>query len=311
MTIKVTLLEMMRIEDHRLRALDWENGVSSIEVQEMSRSDKHVASLEDTLDNKNEEIVSKIPQIFLDTNVVNIASGIVDPFFLSLMINGKILKNCMIDYGASNTVMLVEIMKSLGLKVDTPHGRCQAMDSREVPVTGTIKVFPYKLVAYLDKQLTMSVLVVDIPPQYGMLLSRRWSSSMGGSIQCDLYFSTFDIGGESVKVSRETRTPHMIEEIENDNMNCFVDIDIGSFQVQEKELQEGSKPIPLVNDENNMVEGNVFWTLYFDRESSKEGAGVGVLLISPSGKTFKFPFTLMFPCTNNVAEYEALLIGLR
>ena len=114
--------------------------------------------------------------------MVNSASGTVNPFFLSLMINGKTLKSCMIDSGASNTVMPTDIMKSLGLKVDTPHGRCQAMDSREVPVIGTIKALPYKLAAYPDKQLTMSVLVVDIPPQYGMLLSRRWSASMGGSI---------------------------------------------------------------------------------------------------------------------------------
>lgn len=277
----------------------------------MNRGDKNVASLDDTPNSKNEEIISKIPQIFLNANVVNGALGIVDPFFLSLMINGKLLKNCMIDSGASNTVMPAKIMKSLGIKVDTPHGRCQAMDSREVPVIGTIKAFPYKLAAFPDKQLTMSVLVVDIPPQHGMLLSRKWSASMGGSIQCDLSFATFNIEGDSVKVSREARTPHMIEEDEDDNMNCFVDTNIGSFQVQEKEVQEKVKLVLLVDDENNMVGGNVLWTLYFDGASSKEGARAGVLLISPSGKTFKFYFTLLFLYTNNVAEYEALLIGLR
>lgn len=52
----------------------------------------------------------------------------------------------------------------MGLKVDTPHGRCQTMDSREVPVIGTIKALPYRLVSYPNKQLTMSDLVVDIPP---------------------------------------------------------------------------------------------------------------------------------------------------
>ena len=41
----------------------------------------------------------------------------------------------------------------------------------------------------------MSVLVVDIPPEYGMLLSRKWSAVMGGSLQCDLSFATFNIDG--------------------------------------------------------------------------------------------------------------------
>lgn len=74
MTIKVPLLEMMRIEEHRLKTLEWVNGFSSIEVQEIRKDDKHIASLEDTHETKNEEIISQIPQIFLDTNVVNSAS---------------------------------------------------------------------------------------------------------------------------------------------------------------------------------------------------------------------------------------------
>ena len=65
------------------------------------------------------------------------------------------------------------------------------MDSREVSVIGTINALPYKLAAYPNADLTMIVLVVDIPPRYGMLLSRQWSVVMGGSLQCDLSFATF------------------------------------------------------------------------------------------------------------------------
>ena len=48
----------------------------------------------------------------------------IDPFLLSLVVNGKTLKNCMIDSGASNTVIPMKVMESLGLKVDTKQGRC-------------------------------------------------------------------------------------------------------------------------------------------------------------------------------------------
>src|SRR5271156_4323021 len=50
--------------------------------------------------------------------------------------------------------------------------------------------------------------------------------------------------------------------------------------------------------------------MYFDGACSKEGSGAGVWFVSPSGITFKYSFLLSFQCTNNTAEYEALLLGL-
>ena len=97
----------------------------------------------------------------------------------------------MIDSGASNTIMPFEIMKGLGLNVDTTQWRCCVMKKREVVVIGTINAFPYKLTTYHDKELTMSVLVIDIWPKYGILLCRKWSVTMLGSIQCDLSHATF------------------------------------------------------------------------------------------------------------------------
>ena len=109
----------------------------------------------------------------------------------------------MIDLGASNTIMPFKVMEALGLKVDTKKGRCRGMDAREVPVIGTINAFSFKLAAY--PELTMSVLVVDTPPHYGMLLSRKWNAVMQGSLQCDLSYETFHIGDRAVRVDREPR----------------------------------------------------------------------------------------------------------
>ena len=41
------------------------------------------------------------------------------------------------------------------------------------------------------------------------------------------------------------------------------------------------------------------------------GAGAGVVLISPEGGKFRYAVRLHFPVSNNVAEYEALISGLR
>ena len=51
--------------------------------------------------------------------------------------------------------------------------------------------------------------------------------------------------------------------------------------------------------------------MFFDGSHSKEGSGVGVVIISPSNKTFPFSFKLEFSATNNVIEYEALILGLK
>jgi hypothetical protein len=52
------------------------------------------------------------------------------------------------------------------------------------------------------------------------------------------------------------------------------------------------------------------WTLFFDSSSRKQGAGVGVLLLSPHGDQFKYMVHLDFKATNNMADYETLLFGL-
>ena len=51
--------------------------------------------------------------------------------------------------------------------------------------------------------------------------------------------------------------------------------------------------------------------MYFDGSSSKEGVGAGNVLISPCGEVINLMYKLEFVTTNNTAEYEALILGLR
>jgi ribonuclease HI len=52
-------------------------------------------------------------------------------------------------------------------------------------------------------------------------------------------------------------------------------------------------------------------TMYFNGSLMKTGAGAGLLFISPLGKHVRYVLRLHFPASNNVAEYEALVNGLR
>jgi ribonuclease HI len=50
--------------------------------------------------------------------------------------------------------------------------------------------------------------------------------------------------------------------------------------------------------------------MYFDGSVMKEGAGVGLVFISPLGVRMEYMVRLHFPASDNAAEYEALINGL-
>ena len=51
--------------------------------------------------------------------------------------------------------------------------------------------------------------------------------------------------------------------------------------------------------------------MYFDGSLKLDGGSAGVLFISPKGEQLKYVFQILFKVSNNEAEYEALLHGLR
>lgn len=52
------------------------------------------------------------------------------------------------------------------------------------------------------------------------------------------------------------------------------------------------------------------WRMYFDEASNVIGNGVGAVIIFPDGQHFPVAIKLMFPSSNNIAEYEACIAGL-
>ncbi|CAA7018421.1 unnamed protein product [Microthlaspi erraticum] len=69
--------------------------------------------------------------------------------------------------------------------------------------------------------------------------------------------------------------------------------------------------IELAPEANNDTTLSKVWTLFVDGASSKQGAGVGIKLTSPTGEVIEQSFRLGFVASNNEAEYEALIAGLR
>ena len=57
--------------------------------------------------------------------------------------------------------------------------------------------------------------------------------------------------------------------------------------------------------------GKKGWALYIDGAANSRGSGLGVVLISPEGEFLEQAVRLGFSASNNEAEYEAFLYGLR
>ena len=53
------------------------------------------------------------------------------------------------------------------------------------------------------------------------------------------------------------------------------------------------------------------WGLIFDGAVNFYGNGIGEIIITPRGTHIPFTERLKFDCTNNMAEYEACIMGLR
>jgi ribonuclease HI/dsDNA-binding SOS-regulon protein len=73
-----------------------------------------------------------------------------------------------------------------------------------------------------------------------------------------------------------------------------------NFMAEWREIQ---LPTPTERQEH--------WVMYFDSSLKLEGAGVGVLLISPKGEQLKYVLQIFWKVSNNEAGYEAVLHGLR
>ncbi|GJS99310.1 reverse transcriptase domain-containing protein [Tanacetum coccineum] len=79
------------------------------------------------------------------------------------------------------------------------------------------------------------------------------------------------------------------------------------------ETPDGESPeeyfqIPKVTPKRDNTEE---WTLFTDGASSSKGSRAGLVLIGPSSIEHTYDLRLTFESTNNKAEYEALLAGLR
>jgi hypothetical protein len=214
----------------------------------------------------------------------------------------------MLDSGASTNVMTLEIMCELGQKITKPYRNVQEVGAREIQVCGVIKDLEFHLHECPFKVLTMDAVVIYCPIKWGMLLSRKWVVDVGGNIQMDWFYADMSITPtHKVRLLQEQKMLHHVEDPQQlDNEPLYTKVDeptLGAYVI----IDDQEEPIILSSSSIN----DRLWTMQFDGSRSRFRSGVGVVLTTSLGIVFSFTFRLEFDCTNNMVEYEALLLGLQ
>jgi len=95
----------------------------------------------------------------------------VPPFYISLRLHEFVLHNAMFDTGASHNLMPKAIMEKLGLDITRKYHDLYFFDFSRVRCIGLIKDLVVSLDQIPAKNVLMDVVVADISPRFGMLLS--------------------------------------------------------------------------------------------------------------------------------------------
>lgn len=107
---------------------------------------------------------------------------IVPHFYETLKTNDSMLYNCMLDLGESHNLMPKYIMDHLKLEITKSYHDLYTIDSIRVPCLGLIKDLVVTLAQIPLKSVVLDIVVTDIHPKFGMLLSRSCCAKLGGTL---------------------------------------------------------------------------------------------------------------------------------
>ncbi|XP_070039195.1 uncharacterized protein [Nicotiana tomentosiformis] len=66
----------------------------------------------------------------------------------------------------------------------------------------------------------------------------------------------------------------------------------------------------LLDEDAMVIEVQPPWKIHFDGATHRRGVGAGVVFVTSQGEVFSYSFTLTQLCSNNVTEYQAIILGL-
>jgi hypothetical protein len=104
--------------------------------------------------------------------------------------------------------------------------------------------------------MVMDVVVADIPPKYGMLLSRSWGAKLKGTLQLDMSYATVPVFGQQRRLYRETLMKYMVSSQEKPHNYPLYSahLDLDSFILYHDSHTE-EQDTQLTEEDTNQNEG--------------------------------------------------------
>jgi hypothetical protein len=221
----------------------------------------------------------------------------VTPFYIILKVHDMTLHSAMLDSGASHNLMPKVIMEEFCLDITRPYKDIFSFDSRKVKCLSLIKDLVLSMSQIPSKNLVMDVVVVDIPPKFGILFFRSWAIKLKGTLQMDMLYATIPVFGQERRLYKEVFLKYMVSRKTQPNKHpiYYVDTEIGSsiFYNDLSFKEEESAAIMTIEDKagrqakecadtRNRTE-NKMWNMSFDGAVSKEGVMVWCMDKSSQG----------------------------
>lgn len=122
------------------------------------------------------------PELIFDPSIDGHSGDSDVPFYPSLRIHQFILHNSILDFRASHNLTPKAIMERLGLDITCEYHDLYSFDSSKVRCLGLIKDLVVSLDQIPAKNVFIDVVVADMPPWFGMLLSRSWGAKLRGTL---------------------------------------------------------------------------------------------------------------------------------
>jgi len=123
------------------------------------------------------------------------------------------------------------VMENLGLDITRLYKDLFSFDSGKVKCLGLIKDLDVTLTQISSKSVVMDVVVSNIPPKFGILLSRSWVAKLKGTFQMDMPYATIPVFGKQRRLYREKQLEYIVSipyRPNNHPINSF-DTDIVAF----------------------------------------------------------------------------------
>eukprot|EP00253_Pinus_taeda_P034680 PITA_34680 len=158
----------------------------------------------------------------------------------------------MFDFGDSHNLMSKDITEKLGLDITRKYHELYSFDSCRIRCIGLIKDLVVSLDQIPAKNVLMDVVVVDIPPRFGMLLSRSWGAKINGTLHLDFSYATIPVFGQLRKLYREKKMKY-VKVYDKDIIQHTIPIKPNQKLFRQKLRKINPKLLPSIEKEVNRL----------------------------------------------------------